>query len=113
MDDTRKRLGHRIHQARKKRGLSQLELCEQTQISPSHLSDIEQGKKNLGIDIFIRLAHSLDVSADWLLELDTPQYSATLDKEFEELLSDCSVSEKRLILKMARDMKEGLRAKKD
>jgi len=113
MDDIRKRLGHRIWQARKKKGLTQLELCEQAQISPSHLSDIEQGKKNLGIDIFIRLANSLDVSADWLLELDTPQRSATFDREFEDLLSDCSVSEKRIILKMARDMKEGLRAPKN
>ena len=112
MDDKRKNLGLRIRQTRLKRGLSQLELCEKMQISPSHLSDIEQGKKNLGIDIFMRLIDALDVSADWLLELDTPQGSAILDKELAELFADCSVPEKQLILKMVRDMKKGLRAGK-
>lgn len=113
MDDVRKRLGHRIRQARMDQGLSQLELCEMMQISPSHMSDIEHGKTNLGIEIFIRLVNALKVSADWLLEVDTPHVSAVLDKDLKDLFGDCSVSEKQLILKMARDMKDGLRAKKD
>ena len=113
MDDMKKQLGLRIRQARMKQGLSQLELSDMAQVSPSHLSDIERGKKDFGIDIFIRLVNALKVSADWLLELNTPTVTAMLDKEFGELLSDCTVSEKQRILKMAREMKEGLRDRKD
>ena len=112
MNDKRKQLGYRIRQARKEKGLSQLQLSEKIQISPSHMSDIESGKKNLGIDIFIRLVQELGASADWLLQTDTPHVSAVMDQEISSLLSDCSVSEKQLILKMARDMKEGLRSER-
>ena len=78
MNDKRKQLGYRIRQARMAKGLSQLQLSEKVQISPSHLSDIEYGKKNLGIDIFIRLVQELEVSADWLLQTNTPHVSAVI-----------------------------------
>ncbi len=110
MDDKKKQLGQRICQARLKKGLSQLQLSDMIQVSTSHLSEIENGKKNFGIDIFIRLIDALDVSADWLLMVDTPSVSAALDRELNELFGDCNVSEKQLLLKMVRSMKEGLQA---
>ena len=63
-----KNVGQRIREARKRKRLSQNELAEMAQISPSHMSDIENGKTSLSLDIFMRLTEALQVSADWLLQ---------------------------------------------
>ena len=113
MDERQTQLGIRIRQARKKRKLSQAQLAEAVQISISHMSDIENGKTRISLDIFYRLAMALEVSADWLLETNSPDTPAILDSEFADLLTDCTPSEKRLFLKVARDVKEYLRAAED
>ena len=67
MNDNLKEIGLRIAQARKKKSMSQADLAEKAQVSISHISDIENGKKQIGIEIFIRITEALNVSADWLL----------------------------------------------
>ena len=110
MDERRIRFGTRVRQARRAKKYSQIELAEKAQISVSHISDIENGKTNISLDIFIRLVDALQVSSDWLLQTDNSEVSTGLDREISDLLFDCTVSEKRLILRTAREMKEGLRA---
>ena len=109
MDDKRLIFGERVRQARRAKEISQVQLAEMVQISVSHMSDIETGKTNISLDVFTRIRDALNVSADWLLSRET----AALDEEFSILLSDCSPSEKRLILGMAREMKKGLRTNMD
>lgn len=111
MDDVRKQIGSRVRQARLANHMTQAQLSEKLHISTSHMSDIENGKINPGLEIFMSLTEVLQVSADWLLQTDIPKVSAILDDEFSLLLSDCTVSEKKIILKMARDIKDGLRSK--
>ena len=109
MDNRQILFGARVRQARKAMRLSQAQLSEAVRISVSHVSDIENGKTNISLDVFYRLTQALEVSADWLLQINNPGGTAGLDKEFSDLLYDCTPTEKRLILKMVRDMKEGLR----
>lgn len=61
-------LGNRIRIAREKKGITQEELAERVNISPSHISVIERGVKTARIDTVVRIANELDVSADYLMQ---------------------------------------------
>lgn len=113
MDTTFKEVGNRIRQARKEKGLSQADLADKLSISNSHISDIENGKTNIGLDIFMRITETLQVSADWLLLNDTPHANAILDNEVVKLLDGCSTAEKQSIIKMISEFKNALHNKKE
>ena len=61
-------LGNRIRMAREKMGITQEELADRVNISPSHISVIERGVKTARIDTVVRIANELNVSADYLLQ---------------------------------------------
>ena len=65
-------IGDRIRAKRKEQKLSQRELAEMVHVSPSHISDIENGKKTIGVDILMRITEALQVSSDWLLRTNIP-----------------------------------------
>ena len=109
MNHKLKEVGSRVQQARKKLKLSQAELAEMVQISTSHLSDIENGKTNIGLDIFISLTEALQVSADWLLQTNVPQVNTIQNQEASEILADCTSQEIQAILRMMRELKNTLK----
>ena len=100
-----KAIGNRIRIARKKKGLSQAALAEMIQISVPHMSDIENGKKNIGIEIFIKLTEALQVSADWILQTNVPSVAKNQEKELSFLLSDCTSEEAQELIKILTDIK--------
>lgn len=61
-------LGNRIRVARERKGITQEDLAERVDISPSHVSVIERGVKASRVDTLVRIANELDVSADYLLQ---------------------------------------------
>lgn len=111
--DKIKEVGERIREARKKKGLSQMEFANMLQISTPHLSDIENGKTKYALDIFIRITEELQVSADWLLQTDIPEVKNIHNNELSDLLSDCTSSEVQSILKMVSEMKNALHSNKN
>ncbi len=104
-----KDVGSRIREARKAMHLSQNELAEMVNISPSHMSDIENGKKIIKLDIFMRLTEALQVSSDWLLRTDIPQVTSIHAQELSALLSDCTPAESQSLIKMLKEMKTAIR----
>ena len=108
-----KDIGSRIREVRKSKHLSQNALAEIIDISPSHMSDIENGKKNISLDIFMRVTEALQVSADWLLRTNIPSVANLQLGEIGEILSDCSASETQALIKMLRTMKATLRESKE
>ena len=110
MEDKLKEIGSLIRQSRKAKNLSQSDLADQIQISISHMSDIENGKKKIGIDIFMKITEALDVSADWLLRTNTSNVKSIQNDEALELLTDCSAQETEIILKLMNDIKSALRS---
>ena len=50
-----------------------MQFAELINVSTPYLSDIENGKTNLSLEIFTRIVEALQVSADWLIMADTPQ----------------------------------------
>ena len=108
MNDNLKEIGLRIAQARKKKSMSQADLAEKAQVSISHISDIENGKKQIGIEIFIRITEALNVSSDWLLRASNNEVKQIQRNEFDELLSDCTAAERKSLLRIMQDVKEAL-----
>ena len=100
-----KELGARIRDARKKCGLNQAELAEKLNISTSHMSDIETGRSNFGIDIFMNITEILQVSADTLLRTNIPEVEAIYATEFKDLTEGCSAAEKEAMIQTLRNMK--------
>ena len=89
MTNELKAVGTRIQEARKTVGISQNQLAEMVNISVSHLSAIETGRSNFGVDILMRITEVLKVSADSLLRTDVPTVSAIYGAEIDGIFKDC------------------------
>ena len=61
-------IGARIKAARERVHLTQDQLAEIIDISPTHMSVIERGVKTPKLDTFVRIANALGVSTDALLQ---------------------------------------------
>ena len=73
-------------------------------ISTPNISEPETGKVNFSMDTLIKLTEALQISADWLIQSNTPAVHAIFDNEISELLSDCSTSQKQAIIKLIVEM---------
>ena len=60
-------MGRRIRQIRKTRDLTQKDLAALVGVSDRHISAVERGRENPGIDMLIRLCRVLEVTPDYLL----------------------------------------------
>ena len=114
LDDIRyKAIGSRIREVRIERNISQADLAEKAHISVPHMSEIENGKSKLRLSTFVYITEALQISADALLRLDTPEVNAIYQNEFKELLSDCSPTEIDSIVKIVKELKTTMRVKKN
>lgn len=64
----RERIGKRIAELRKKKGLSQVRLAELSGIDSGHIARIELGKYSTGIDILARIGKALNCRIDFIEE---------------------------------------------
>ena len=97
-------VGRRISQARIDKGYSQATLAEKANISVSHLSNIERGRKSLSAEVLLRIAEALQVSADGILFTDIPQVHKEVEREIGINLNNCTVREKEFILKLIKNI---------
>jgi len=107
------KIGARIREIRIKNGMSQADLAVAAHISLPHISDIEHGKTKMLLATFVRITEALQVSADVLLRPDTPQVNSIYQSEFKEILSDLSPAEIDSILKIVKELKSTLQAKRN
>lgn len=70
---------------RAKRQLSQALVAERAEVSRPLISEIEQGRANVTLDVLERVAGALDVSVSQLLE---PVRAATTDADIERRAGD-------------------------
>ena len=61
-------IGSKIKEARERAHLTQEELAEIVDISPTHMSVIERGIKTPKLDTFVRIVNALKLSSDALLQ---------------------------------------------
>ncbi len=67
--DIHQKTGLAIVQLRKERGISQYNLAIKAKITFRYLSDIENGKRNLSLNILEKIANALDVNLSEIFEL--------------------------------------------
>jgi transcriptional regulator with XRE-family HTH domain len=68
------KIGQRVYFARQNNGLKQLALCDKAGISQSTLSEIENGKAKISVEILYKIAEALNVSVTFLLGEDSISY---------------------------------------
>lgn len=105
-------IGNRIKAARKAKGLSQSELSELIDRSVGYMSYIETGSKKPSLETLIQIANALDVTIDELLSDNLAAASPVSNTQINQLLSDCSAFEKKVILLSVQSIKEAIRTSK-
>lgn len=99
-------MGHRIRESRKKKKLTQEQLAEKINISPTFLSMIETGMKPGSFDTYMRIAIALDVTLDYLSQDIVPK--AGINEQVNELLvlfHALEPSKRQFILEMIKHIK--------
>ena len=64
-NDERQRIGRRIAELRKERGLSQAQLAAQCGIQQAHIARIENGRYSVGFDTLQSIAQALGMQVDF------------------------------------------------
>ena len=95
------KLGERLKEARIKKHMTQEELSEKIDSATSSISHLENGTHSPSLKTLIKICNVLEIGIDALLCDSLSAISSSyLDKDFEKLLSDCTVQEKKLLLRI-------------
>ena len=95
-------VGKRIQAAREKAGYTQEELAAELDMSPTHISVLERGVKPPKLETFVRIANTLAVSADTLLQDVVVKSSAGAANSLAEDIMKLPKRERELIVSMIR-----------
>ena len=104
-------IGRRIQAVRKARGISQEALCNITDLSQSHVSHIECGKTKLSLIAIVAIANALKTTTDSLLYDNVEISVNAYDRDFKDLLEDCTENERAFLLESATQLKAIFRQK--
>lgn len=103
-----KKVGDKIRKARTAKKLTQENLAEQTNLSITHISAIENAVSKFSVDALVNISAALNISMDWLL-LGDERNNLYIEHQVNRALSDCSESEIRFLLDVLRTCKISLR----
>ena len=104
-----KAIGIRIRRLRKEKGLTQQRLAELSHQEPSNVSHIERGATKLSLPTIVSIANVLNVTVDDLLCDSLIKANASYGKLAENILSDCTHKELKIITETMLALKENLR----
>ncbi|MDA2934831.1 helix-turn-helix domain-containing protein [Acidobacteria bacterium AH-259-D05] len=66
-----RKIGQRIREARKEKGISQEQLAERSNLSHTYVGRLERGEKQPSLDTLVTIAEAVQVSpVDLLMDLD-------------------------------------------
>lgn len=106
-------ISNRIKELRIQKGLTQTALSELAGISSQYLCQVENGKKSISLSVLLSIAQGLDVGLDEFFYGNNKASTYEYDREFKELLSDCSYGERKILCEILRGMKSTLRNNKE
>lgn len=109
MDIQLEEIGKRVKEARKAKGLTQVQLAEMVGISSIYLSNIERGKKQMTIKTVIAISDALNVTTDWLLKNDSHQKEQAIANKIIDGLAECSDEDKDFAIRLNQAMFTALR----
>lgn len=102
-------LGSRIKKARKDRNLTQEDLAEYTDLSTTHISNIENGNSVLSVKTLVDIANALSITTDPLLCDSLDQSINNYKIEFQTILDECTIDEARILTDNAKNTLATLR----
>lgn len=101
-------IGQRIRKLRKARSLTQEILAEMTNVTPTHVSHIENGVTKLSLPVLVAIADALEVRVDSLL-YDEPRGSMSIAvEEIAAVLEGCTAAQAQIIADIVRTTKHAL-----
>lgn len=107
-----KLLGERIKKYRKKSHLTQEQTAEKVDCAISTIAHAEAGDSKPSLPLLIKLANVFKISLDQLVSDSLPDIETYIDKDFSDLLADCTKREKKIIFDIATTTKETIRKNK-
>ena len=99
-------IGARIKAARERVHLTQEQLAEIIDISPTHMSVIERGVKTPKLDTFVQIANALGVSTDALLQDVVVPVNDSIMAELSARIGRMSQKDQERILNAIRALTE-------
>ena len=99
-------IGSKIKEARERAHLTQEELAEIIDISPTHMSVIERGVKTPKLDTFVKIVKALNLSTDALLLDGMDQVNDSIVAELSVRLGRLSDEDRNRILNAIRALTE-------
>lgn len=104
-----KAIGRRVKIARIKKGMSENKLSEITEMSNSHISNIENGHTKASLPALITVANALSVSIDDILCDNVIRSKPSFERIIADILEDCNDIETRAIAEVAQTTKIAFR----
>jgi transcriptional regulator with XRE-family HTH domain len=95
-------IGKRIKDARMKANMTQQTLGEMIDSSTVYLSRIERGETHVNLKRLMQISVALKVSIQYLVTGAIEESEVYLNKEFQELLNECTPDKQRLIYNIAK-----------
>jgi transcriptional regulator with XRE-family HTH domain len=99
-------IGLRIKEIRKRRGITQAQLAEMTDLSVPYISYLENGKKKISLETLIRMCNALEVTLDDLLAGVQTSNRMDYQTDIGLLLRDCSTEERRFLFEVIKANRE-------
>lgn len=100
-------MGQRIRESRKIKKLTQEQLAEKVNISPTFLSMIETGMKPGAFDTYMRIAIALDVTLDYLSQDIVPMAGINEQvSEFLNIFHSLESNKRKFLLEMAKQVSD-------
>ena len=100
------KLGKRINEVRKARGLTADKLSELCNINATYLRQIEGGAKMPSLPVFIDICNALHVSPDYLLQDELEEDEVSKIQAIETLWQNVPLQKRELALTMIRAVLE-------
>lgn len=104
-----KLIGKRIQETRKRECLSQMALAEATGLSCSYISYIETGKKQPSLTALLLIVNVLGITMDELLSGNQASHPTDYQTDFDMLMEDCTLPERRFLYVISALAKEAIR----
>ena len=104
MTETKKYLGRRLQELRKRSGLKQSELAEMLEIDAKHMSKLECGRSYPSFDLLDKIATVLNTTPAELLDTDHLCEKTELIARMESLLSSASEEGVRRAYKIIKEI---------
>jgi transcriptional regulator with XRE-family HTH domain len=102
-------IGKRLKDLRRKKEVTQEQLAERADITPTYLSNIENAHSKASLPTFIKIANGLECGVDELLCDNLVKCRPVFEEQFAALLDDCDDYEVRMIIGTIVAMKNELR----